>query len=256
MHRNDLFRSMNGIADDLLERSEAPVPNKKRHILPWCAAAACICLVGIAVVSFFGRTPPAANLPTEPDAVTETSVYTAVSETPNVSRSEPEITTEPSRQSANAQFLPDQGTADNTEHIKPYIPLISAYGEPDTTEDIAVSNGCCVLSESLQKAIAQYGDQARYRVLVELFRNGVQLDSGSAEVRAETDRLSAEGYTVASETYYDGNTEQHFFTLHAVAAQLTDFPTQKDYGYNIRLYAEVLGEGEVVPDIVFNTFAQ
>ena len=66
MNRNDLFRNIGEIDDDILERSEgAPGSGRKTIWLKWAAIAACLCLVvGIAipVLHFKGGTDPVKDI--------------------------------------------------------------------------------------------------------------------------------------------------------------------------------------------------
>lgn len=121
-----------------------------------------------------------------------------------------------------------------------YTQFISGFGS-FPREDMAVSNGSFHLSQALCSALAAYGDSVVYRVMVELFRDGVQIYSGSAEAAAEMERLSAAGYTVAFEQYCDGSTVESYFTLHATEAQLAEFSAAAGYGYNIMFYDEYFG---------------
>lgn len=125
----------------------------------------------------------------------------------------------------------------------PYTPMISIYGESgfDFSGDMAVMNGGVFFSEALTGAMAEYGDAAKYRVLVELFCDGVQISSGGEVARSEMERLGDEGYTVAFETYFDGAENHYYFTLHATAKQLEAFEGSAGLGYALWLYGEYFG---------------
>ena len=55
MNREDLYRSMNNIDDEILERSEA---NKKKRTYTWikfAAMAACVCLMVMGATNIFKK---------------------------------------------------------------------------------------------------------------------------------------------------------------------------------------------------------
>jgi hypothetical protein len=84
----------------------------------------------------------------------------------------------------------------------------------------------------------QYGGDVKYRVIVELFSDGTELDCASGEGKAEMERFADEGYTVAFENYNDGYVDHNYFTLHATLEQLEHFPASEQYGYCVMLYGE------------------
>jgi hypothetical protein len=98
----------------------------------------------------------------------------------------------------------------------------------------------------------QYGGDALYRVIVELFSDGTQIDCASKEGKKEMQRFAAEGYTVAFESYNDGYVDHNYFTLHATAEQLdsSSFPASEQYGYCVLLYGERIEGVDQSPDAV------
>jgi hypothetical protein len=117
-------------------------------------------------------------------------------------------------------------------------PMISSFGETKMDRDISVHNGGVLFSQALQGAMAQYGGDVKYQVLVELFSGGAELDCASVAGRAEMERFGDQGYTVAFESYYDGYVDHNYFTLHATLEQLENFPSSEEYGYCVMLYGE------------------
>lgn len=138
-------------------------------------------------------------------------------------------------------FTDDKELASKTKMIT-YYPVDGPDAE-GLSGDYAVLNGGCFLSPSLKGALAEYGnsEEYRYRVIIELFRDGVQVPNESGEASAERDRLAAEGYIVAYETLSDGNATHSLFTIHATAKQLKEFATSQQYGYGLWLYDEKEG---------------
>lgn len=117
--------------------------------------------------------------------------------------------------------------------------MISSYGDGDTEACYEVpENGTVGLSSPLSGAIAEYGDCVRYRVFVDLFRNGQALEMNSSLMEQESDRLAALGYGVAGETYFDGTSNHYYFTLHATRDQVINFAASEEYGYMLFLYNE------------------
>jgi hypothetical protein len=136
--------------------------------------------------------------------------------------------------------IADDGS-DLSGDLTGYLPTISAFGETKMDSDISVDNGGVLFSDALTGAMAQYGGDVDYRVIVELFSDGVELDCTSEAGKAEMDRFFAdEGYTVVFENYFDGYVNHNYFTLHATLEQLENFPASEQYGYCVMLYGERL----------------
>jgi hypothetical protein len=130
--------------------------------------------------------------------------------------------------------------------------MISSFGETKMESDISVNNGAMVFSDALTGALAQYGGDVEYRVIVELFSDGTQIDCASKEGKKEMQRFAAEGYTVAFESYNDGYVDHNYFTLHATAEQLdsSSFPASEQYGYCVLLYGERIEGVDQSPEAV------
>lgn len=135
--------------------------------------------------------------------------------------------------------------ADVSHHPNNYVPdgserkMISSYGSGTASGSYeAPANGKSVFSVPLSGAMAEYGDSVMYRVVIDVFKNRERLAPDSGAVKAEQERLSAKGYTVAVENYYDGSENHCRFTLHAEYDELKNFAASEDYGYFIFLYDE------------------
>lgn len=120
------------------------------------------------------------------------------------------------------------------------ITMISSYAVGDTPSASYATpeNGKRCFSTPLQQAMDAYGDRVLYRVVVDVFRDKELLPADSSPVREERARLSGSGYTVAYETFFDGESTHHYFTLHATYAELTGFAANERYGYFLFLYGE------------------
>lgn len=135
--------------------------------------------------------------------------------------------------------------ADVSHHPNNYVPdgserkMISSYGSGTISGSYAApANGKSVFSVPLSGAMAEYGDSVMYHVVIDVFENREQLAPDSGSVKAEQERLSAKGYTVAVENYYDGSENHCRFTLHAEYDELKNFAASEDYGYSLSLYDE------------------
>lgn len=192
--------------------------------------------------------PDGGNAPSAvQDAPQPTATPRLESDTPAISPTHPAEGNLP-EQPANGPMLREG------EEAPHYTPMISGFGTALLT-DKAVAEGGVLFSQQLTEALAAYGDGANYRVMVELFQGGVEISGGSAEARAEMDRLAAEGYTVAFETYFDGNTEHYYFTMHMTAAQLENFSAGSECGWFLMLYNEHFGiPGAYQETVGFNSF--
>lgn len=136
-------------------------------------------------------------------------------------------------------------------------PMISGFGEMGVNVDMSVSNGGVWYSQALEAAMDHYGDTVNYRVLLELFCDGVQIASGGGQAVAEAERLKEMGYTVAMETtkemQSDGEVAEvyvhYYFTIHGTYEQMRQFQPNEGLGYKFMLYDEVLG-GSMNDEIV------
>ncbi len=205
---------------------EAEIYKGKRNTwIRWGAAAACLCICLAGAASLY----PALLHPGK-DAVAGHGI---------------EDYNEPAPGGLNYLEIP---AAENTE-TDPEVPaqantknfMIGHYDKSLNDADMAVNNGHCELSNSLKAALGEYNDTVKYRVVVEVFRDGTVIDSGSSEVALEEARLAKEKYTVAHETYEDTAERSDYFTIHAEADQLLHFSVNESYGYCISLYDEYLG---------------
>ena len=118
--------------------------------------------------------------------------------------------------------------------------LVSGY--PDAPDGCYVTpkNGDVGYSEPLRAAMKEYGDEAVYRVWVDLFADEVQLDSDDPEVAELLVAFGREhNITTAIETYTDANGADHVYpTMHATYEQLQNFTADDAHGWMLFLYDE------------------
>ena len=123
----------------------------------------------------------------------------------------------------------------------PKIPMISDYDGPPltTTRCVEPYNGSVMLSAALQDALVVHeGEVVLYRVRMTLYQDSLPLPDDGDDAQAEVQRLADAGYTVAQETFWDGQERHTTLSLHATEEQLRQFPGNASYGYRLSLYDE------------------
>ena len=236
MRGNELLDKMELIDPAFVEEAERQPVRKNTVWVRWTAMAACFCLIISATWLWSKRTGnPDDLLRQDEDDMINTHTLMGWIETGEV-----EIVTEPYHMPANTD-----------QEIQNGKPMISGFGEMGVNVDMSVNNGGVWYSPTLEAAMDHYGDTANYRVLVELFSDGVQIASGGAQAVAEAARLSELGYIVAMETSRETVTDgkiatvyvTYYFTIHATYEQLLDFQQDDALGYKFVLYDEALETG-------------
>lgn len=225
----ELLDKMNLIDPMYIDAAEKAAPRKRKRRIQWVAMAACFCLAvgGALATAALRRERPVVD--SEVPDHTEAAIFW-----------ETELATEP---------FALNGALDGDLSILEGKPMVSGYGDKTLIVDMAVSDGGIWISDALQGALGHYADTANYRVIVELFSDGVQIASGGSMAVAEAQRLRDLGYIVAMEMYRESITDgdivtinaTYFFTLHATYEQLIAFSADGGYGYKLMLYDEVLG---------------
>lgn len=231
MRGNELLDKMELIDPAFVEEADRQPVKKKVIWVRWTAMAACICLIVGAAWLWADESPVPAIL--------------------NLDILLPVDTTQAAIESTELATEPYNSAMHEDTSILEGKPMISGFGESSANMDMSVNNGGVWYSPSLEAALDHYGDTANYRVLVELFSDGVQIASGGVQAVAEAARLSGLGYIVAMETSRDTVTDgeiatvyvTYYFTVHATYEQLLDFQQDESLGYKFVLYDEALGIG-------------
>ena len=258
MRGNDLLNKMELIDPAYVEAANTKTVKIKSAFVKWGAVAACLSL---AIVSAFVMK---GAWTTRGGAGTDVPMLNT-NDTPryNEEHGDTEIVTEILIEPAtdNAAFLPFiPSDGPHSSDSVDVTPLISSWGESVYVCDMSVSDGEVFLSDSLTSAMEHYGDTANYRVLVELFDDGVQISSGGQLAIKECERLSDLGYIVAMETVtqtedngeYMTTHVTYYFTLHATLEQIKSFTASEQLGYSLMLYGEYFGDAEVEETVIFN----
>ena len=229
MNGNDLLDKMELADPAYVEAAEAASAKKQNGWLKWGALAACCCLVIL-------------------------GAFAAVR-----SAGEKKLAlTEEQKQSTEAPFSAEvpMGAAAPAGGI--YVdmapetddaPLISMVdSDPDEPQTDACypapQNGQVIYSVPLAGALAAYGAEARYHVVVFLFQDEIQLSSDDEAVMEEMERLNAAGYAIQYETVEEGGTSFDYFALQAQMSQLAEFSVNENYGYMLFFYGEVFKDAD------------
>lgn len=244
MNGNELLDKMSLIDPMYIEAAEQAAPGKNKIWMKWAALAACVCVIALAASVLPGAIRREGELAPE-----ETSPALYWETVGNM-----EIVTEPYldfRPAPSENGVITGGRFENDSFLTGK-PMISGYGESGLTVDMSVTDCGIYRSGALESAMDHYGDSANYRVLIELFSDGVQIPSGGQQALADAQRLVELGYIVAIEivTESESNGEivtvnaSYLFTLHATYEQLENFPADENLGYKFMLYDEVFGGTE------------
>lgn len=217
MNRMLLLDSFSHLDETLLERSETAKPRAAWKT--WTGLAACLALIAaLTVPPLLAREAPASA------GVASGTTELAPEPAPDVAPG------------SNAAMVPYPG---EPATLLPALPMIASWPTDYEACYAAPKNGEAFFSLPLQEATDEYGDGARYRVIVDLFRDEQPLPADGEASAAERERLAALGYGVAYETITgEGERTRSYFTLHATYGQLADFPANGEYGYMLFLYGE------------------
>jgi hypothetical protein len=247
------------MAESVLKRRDEYVVKRKRQMKQGVSVVSGICLValvGVGVSRAGGRTNPKEDVADVKDlsGVENLSGYEYEKEEMQTNTGADEssdINGDSAGFSIGVGDYDGNSAGDSAGYYS--IPaMITSFGETKMDGDISVNNGGVVFSDALIGAMAQYGGDVEYRVIVELFSDGVEIDCAGKEGKKEMQRFAAEGYTVAFESYNDGYVDHNYFTLHATAEQLdsSSFPVSEQYGYCVLLYGERIEGVDQSPDAV------
>ena len=141
---------------------------------------------------------------------------------------------------------PMMGTDTPPQPYEPPVPMISDYACEVTAVSATPGNGEVILSVPLQKALEEYGSEARYRIVTLEYRDGVALEPENVEAQEVLAALAGDGIVPVVETMYqDGVVTDTVLSLHASAEALAAFPADADYGYYLSLYGEAMPDADV-----------
>ncbi len=244
MNADLLFDSFSHLDGSLIERSERPA--RPRRVRALKIAACFALLAALAASPMLARRQRPAAMPSGTETLfvqtSETAAAPIEDETPPAESSAPAV-----------KYAPTQPFGAPLTEAASVLPMIETYPLSADACYAAPENGEANRSMPLRAAMEQYGEGARYRVIVDLFRDGQPLPADGAEAQAERERLAALGWTVAYETLTgEDQRTRHYFTLHADYRQLADFPVSGEYGYLLFLYGEYEPSATPQPPAVYS----
>lgn len=274
MNGNEFLDKMELIDSAYVAAADIKSTKRKNIWRKWGTVAASACLIVVSALAVYGVSNP--NNEPEPMPVPMPNINGTIQREempkdfpePTILRPGDEGYIEP-----QPTLLPEptigpeggviQGPINYIPEPGEVIPMISGYGESTYQGDMSVADGGFCFSAALQSALEYYGETANYRVLVELFSDGVQISSGGELAQKECQRLSNQGYMVAMETFtqtkshgeYITTEVSYYFTLHATYAQLKNFRPSDKLGYSLCLYGEYFGDTVLSEPVVFNAAA-
>lgn len=109
--------------------------------------------------------------------------------------------------------------------------IISDYGTGTAMSYKTPDNNTFGISIPLRSAIEEYGDTARYMVVVDIFKDKEQIVTDESLLEAEMKRLEGLGYEAAIEVNDLGEEPIYYFCIQATKEQLENFDCNKEYGY-------------------------
>ena len=266
MNKELLFDSFSHLDESLLERSEATKPCIVWR--KWAGAAACLALAAVLGLAVVRANPRGSQVrPLRPGETWEDAVQ---GYNPDVTYATP-ADAEAAEHEWEAGYMPSQGETENWDTPPvvgspaiamlpnnasaeiPVLPWVESYPMDVDACYAAPKNGEVGYSIPLREAMDEYGDDARYRVVVDRFQNEQPMDPVGDGVEAEMDRLAAVGIVSAYERVYDHDALEHaYFTIHASRYELEHFPPSDEYGYMLFLYAERVPDYEPAPEAVYS----
>ena len=116
-----------------------------------------------------------------------------------------------------------------------YRNLITAYPVSCSADYRAPYDGEVCYTMPLYYAMQEYGADADYMVIIEIYSGGTDRLFELADLRAEWERLGALGYEAGLN---QPSNAAPFLTLHATYEELQNFPAETDRGFFLRLYTE------------------
>ena len=128
-----------------------------------------------------------------------------------------------------------------------YRTVIQSYPVSASVDMYAHTEGTFAIAYPVTMAMNEYGDDADYRVCVELFKGG---NGGTvydyASLVAEMKRLYSLGYTAGVESYTNGGSTTYFLWIQATREQVRSFQPSSEYGYILMFPYSNQGTSETV----------
>ena len=232
MNREDLLSAFSSLEDGLIERSEAHRPRASRQ--KWAGLAACLVLLAGTVFLTRGLWRPWLAPEAQGHEIGEASV--------------PDGTVRELGQSyapGEKYMISFQPPAEQPAPEQPAPELIRGYKTEEEAEALLPRNGEVLFSAALRGAMAQYGDDVRYQVILDLFLDEAQLpaEKPGEAVREELQRLKDRGYWCSRLRFFEGGElKAAYFSFTGTRRELEAVSAAAgDFGYLFSLYGERVG---------------
>ncbi len=227
MSSEDLLSAFSSLEDGLIERSEAERPRASWQ--KWAGLAACLVLLAGTVFLTRGLWRPWLAPEAQGYGIGEASG-------PDGSARELGQSYAPGEK----YMLSFQPPVD-----RPAPELIRGYKTEEEAEALLPRNGEVLFSAALRGAMAQYGDDVRYQVILDLFLDEAQLpaEKPGEAVREELQRLKDRGYWCSHLRFFEGGElKAAYFSFTGTRRELEAFSAAAgDFGYLFSLYGERVG---------------
>lgn len=214
------MKNYNQMAESVLKRRDKYIADRNKQMKRVISVLSCFCFAALLIIStgIIHHQEPLDSGNVDYDGI-DYSVQEQVKELDS--------------SDTNCDAVGDYSTQESIKEKDNSTLLVSYYESGEEACYKAPCNGDIYMSIPLSRAIETYGDDANYQVLVQVFQKEVALDSESAEVQEEIDRLTALGYPIVFE-----QGTSYAFSLIASREQLQGIPSGKNYGYFLFLYGE------------------
>jgi len=226
------MKNCDEMVNNLFERREQYVAEQKRKrkiITLMASSVCCLCLVSLMGVGVW----QSGWFNVEPQvSLNDSTIIGEKDYIDPVDNTKPQVNGDVSNvvlpQSDNPTFSGESGQDSLIEWqgkiILDYdVGIAASYATPD--------NNNFGISIPLRSAIEEYGDAARYMVVVDIFKDKEQVSTDKSLLEAEMMRLEKLGYNVIIEVN-DLDTEPiYYLEIQASKEQLENFACNEDYGY-------------------------
>ena len=213
------MKNYNEMAESVLKRRDNYIADRNKQMKRVTSVLSCFCLVALLIIS----TGITYQEPLDSGNVDYNgNDYSVQEQVKDLDSSD-----------TNCDAVDDYSKQESMKEKDNSTLLVSYYESGEEPCYKAPCNGDIYMSIPLSRAIETYGDDANYQVLIQVFQNEVALDSESAEVQEQIDRLTALGYPIVFE-----QGTSYAFSLIASREQLQGIPSGKNYGYFLFLYGE------------------
>ena len=231
MNGEDLLSAFSSLEDGLIERSEAGKPRGAGR--KWAGLAACLILLAGTVFLTCGLWRPWLAPEAQGHEIGEASGQDgSARELGHVST--------PGENQEGDYLISFRPPAE-----RPAPALIRGYKTEEEAEALLPRNGEVLFSAALRGAMAQYGDDVRYQVVLDLFLDEAQLpaEKPGEAVREELQRLKDRGYWCSRLRFFEGGElKAAYFSFTGTRRELEAFSAAAgDFGYLFSHYGERVG---------------